>query len=204
LDVAANPTCGVNRTVIADGVCRGISWPMTIMHATGPATQTPSPVTCATASTLAPILDDGEGWVCTSPPPGRCPSGPGSCITKPASTNVCFLRAGEVECPRAGQTRKLVYPDEGVVDSRTCPCACHTTATSCANPRITLFTDTLCTANPKPVIFDDTCSKSPVLQADAVRYTYAATPNTNACAADAVTATATGDLKLEAQTLCCD
>jgi hypothetical protein len=187
-----------------DGVCRALSFTWSTSY-NGADVQPPAsivPVSCATTSTLPPVVDDGAYVVCDKAPgtPATCTNG--ACVLKPGTDKICLMRAGDAHvCPAAYPTRKVLAPT--YTDGRTCnACSCTHNATTCGSRQLSFYTNAGCTQGQRTVAASNACSDISGTGTP-THYRYEATPD-GACAPASATVGLTGGVTLTTpSTLCC-
>lgn len=168
----------------------------------GPATLSPIQVDCAVTATKAPIVDDGQVSVCTSPAPLPCVDG--MCVARPSpGAPVCLLHEGSVACPWQVPARRVLTPESGITDDRQCSCRCRTNTTACDSAVIRFYTNATCTGSSRALTSDGTCRGiSGTGAATYYRVTSRVDDGTRCLPLDAAPL-ATGTVTTTEQTLCC-
>lgn len=153
-------------------------------------------------STIPPPMQV-QGRVCVAPPAGAGCADGGACVaSQQAPFTSCIARSGAQTCPPG-------YPKHfsvgtSVQDTRSCTqCSCAVTAT-CANPKLTLYTDAICGIGGHDLPVTDKCD--PVNDGNGhtyFSYRYSATMTNPICQKTVDTAP-TGSLSLVGEgTVCC-
>jgi hypothetical protein len=190
--------------VTADGACHplGFTWNGSYNGAGGFA---PAVViaACPAIAERPPMIDDGSAVVC-SVAGGAVPCAGGSCAPAAAAIlKICALHDGDVACPAGYPAKRVLAPQESIVDDRACgACSCSTTATSCSNETLTFATNATCTTGTRTAAIDGTCNALSG-SGTPTHYKYTAVPNQTTCAAAAATVPSTGAITAPSVTLCC-
>jgi hypothetical protein len=193
---ACNATATIGH---ADAKCNvGGSWSSSVTGVSG-APRPPTSFTCAAGTATLPALAVDATLL-------ACPSSvaAGACVV--ATSGACIMHAGvEPSCPGGFDARHVVTAASDVGDARTCAtCTCNGTAT-CGDAKLTLYTDSACTAGARTAIFDNTCRPFDSSNFSLGSYNYTAAPGgAGACSPAAATSPVGGAVTSAAQsTLCC-
>src|SRR5262249_7302295 len=138
----SEPGCSQGPTTLeANGQClpiAGTGLPADIVRLTG-MTPKAAQVDCAATSTPSPIVGDGAFALCDlASKPTTCAGG--SCVERPSASKICLAREGTHDCPAPSLQPIALTDPKDIVDSRTCDgCTCTSTASSCTNASLGLY-----------------------------------------------------------------
>ena len=197
--------CGTPGSTSSDGTCQtGGQWDNGIDMLTG-SPDAPQNVACAAIETEPAIAATSSFNACLVPGFGDAGAGSTACL--PAGSGACIAKPGvEPACPSGFSNRRVVTRTTDIVDQRACAaCSCNTTATSCTNATLSLFTaNTTCTGTTTHVAqLNGFCSAfDGNFTPQSARYN--ATPSPNACAVTSATSAVGGTVTSAAfSTICC-
>ena len=198
--------CGTPGSFSPTGACEttNINWDTGVDMFSG-SPEPPINVACAATAVKPPLAATSSFNACLVAGFGDAGAGASACL--PSGSGSCIAKPGvEPTCPGGFTNRRVVTRTTDVVDQRTCAaCACNTTATTCTNATISMWSS------------NNTCSGVTTHSAQLTglcaafngnfspqAYRYDATPSPNACAPTSATSAIGGTVTSSAQsTICC-
>lgn len=156
------------------------------------------------ANVNSTIQPPSPGRACLAPAVGAGCAGGGACVASPQAPLVsCIAHDGALTCP-SGYSKHFSV-GTSAQDTRSCaPCSCGATAT-CTNPKLTLYTDSVCLVGDHDLPVTGACD--PVNDGNGhsyKSYRYSATVTSPGCQKTVDTASMGSLTFMGERTICCD